>query len=143
MSNVFTKILGKVWDVFSYPFKHAAQMAHILDVTAKDAPQVKDCIVALVEEGEKVGVDSLLAIGQKGLNLPEDIAVLEEAKNFFAYFKNTFCPQVEKIYSDLTGAKKNTSPVVSGPEPVGPELAPGPVSLEPPAKETQSGLAPA
>jgi len=140
MANIFVKIFGKVYDILSYPFTHAAKMAHILSVTGKDVPELKDCIVGLVEEGEKVGADALLAIGQKGVNLPEDLETLKEAQAFFAYFKTTFLPQVEQIYADLIGAAKTPEPPTA---PVAQqEAAPAPASTAP-AREANSGLAPA
>jgi hypothetical protein len=147
MSNIFVKIFGKVFDVLKYPFVHAAQMAHILDMTVKDAPQVKDCVVGLVEAFERVGVDAFLAIGQKGVNLPEDLSVLADAQKAFTYFRQTFLPQVEQIYHDLTGAAQASENPVKPepPQPVGPEPV-QPIAhsqTEVLAKETNSGLAPA
>ena len=104
MANVFVKIGGKVLDVLKYPFVHAAKTAHILAATGEDLPEVKDLIVGLVEAGEKVGIDAVLAVGEKGLSIPDDLNAIKDAQAFFAYFKSTFLPGVEKIYDDITTA---------------------------------------
>lgn len=117
MANIFVKIGGKVWDILSYPFVHAAQIAHMLSSAEKDVPGLKDAIAGLVERGEKVDAEALAVWGTKGLSLPDDLAALADVKDFFSYFKDTFCPSIEQLYKDFTSQSSDSSAATDTPAP--------------------------
>lgn len=119
--HVLTKVGVDVLKVLQWPFVHTAMLAKVLDrtyVTAQDAikdePQVRELILGLVQNFEKLGPDTLAALASKGTDIGADIRTVEDVRAAFQYFTGTFLPQVEAIYkgleTDVEAAKSAGAP---------------------------------
>ena len=73
---------------------------HVLVVTMKDAPVVRDAILALIAQMKPFISDATLDVAEKGLNLPEDIQTIHDFETLVSYFKNEFLPKLESAYKD-------------------------------------------
>jgi hypothetical protein len=67
----------------------------------KDQPEVKSAVLDLVTQATAVIGDVTIDVADKGINLAADAKTLADAEAFFTYFKNTFIPLVESIYSEV------------------------------------------
>ena len=97
-----------------WPFKHIAQFIKLIDKAVADEPAAKAAIIGLIQKGESVIKDSTaagaavaVAAASEGTNIPADTAalgdakiVLSDAETFWQYFKGTFLPEVEAIFTD-------------------------------------------
>lgn len=86
-----------VVDVFEFLPKAERVFASAI----KDQPEVKSAILQLVQRAETVVADTGTAAADQGVNLAADAKTLADAEAFFAWFRNTFIPLVEQIYSEV------------------------------------------
>ena len=74
----------------------------ILTTSLKDEPELKATIVGLITAAEKIIADGSTATAAKGINIAADASTLADAEAFFTYFKSSFIPVVESVFTDLT-----------------------------------------
>jgi hypothetical protein len=96
------------------PFKFIIKADKVLNTVVKDQPELASVLATLVQKAEEVGAASLLAGSDKGLNLAEDAAALAQVEAFFAWFKATVVPEIEKVFDEIKTdlAATSVSPVV-------------------------------
>jgi hypothetical protein len=108
MSNVFDKIghgikvgaedVAKgVVDVVEWTPKAIA----VLATAIKDRPEVKSAVLALVKQATAVIADVGVDVAGKGINLAADTKTLADAEAFFVYFRGTFIPLIEQVYTQV------------------------------------------
>ena len=76
--------------------------AALLAAAIKDLPEVRTAVTELVAKAQVVIADSVTDVAGKGLNLAEDAQTIADAEAFFAYFRDSFMPAIEKIYAEIT-----------------------------------------
>jgi hypothetical protein len=62
---------------------------------------MQTAVVGLVTKIKEVTEDSAIAIAAKGLNVPDDIQTVEDAKALWAYVTETFLPACKEVADDL------------------------------------------
>lgn len=108
MSNIITTV-GHDIKVAALDTAHAAEAivgalpraAAVLADALKDEPQIKAAVLALIEQGAKVGADTAVAVADKGTNLVADAADVADAQAFINYFRSVFVPEVAAFYSQV------------------------------------------
>lgn len=113
--DVIKKVGHKIAEVVSWPFKHAAQLAHILHVTDSEikvveqlAPATREALVSLVVMIEHMGPDVLAAVAAKGFDIAEDLKTAADLKGIFSYIKDTLFPTIEADYKQIVDAATGT-----------------------------------
>ncbi len=99
--NAFERFFIRVGHVIAWPFAHGAQFVELVATAMKDEPAAKAAVVGLVTQIKIVTEDSALALAAKGLDVPEDIQTVEDAKRLWAYVTDVFLPAAEAVYKDL------------------------------------------
>ena len=99
--NAFERFFKKVGHVIEWPFVHGEEVIEILTTALKDTPAVKTAITGLVAKIKQVAEDSALAIAARGLDVPDDIQTVTDAKELWTYVTGTFLPAVEAACKDL------------------------------------------
>jgi hypothetical protein len=99
--NVFENVVEKIGKAIAYPFIHAAQVIEVLTTALHDEPAVKTAVVGLIQQIEMLDKDGASALAAKGINIPEDMATLADAKALWQYVTDTFLPAVEAAYKDF------------------------------------------
>ena len=77
---------------------HAAE---VLATAIKDQPEIKSALLKLVQKASGVLASGTVAASDRGIDLAADAATLAAAEDFFAYFKGTFVPLVESVYTEI------------------------------------------
>ena len=85
----------------------------VLTKGASDAPEVATVIRTLVTKCVTIGADGATAVNADGLNIPDDLKLLGDAKDLYTYVTGTVIPTVEQAFSDITGAVKSPAPAAS------------------------------
>ena len=120
--TVIKKIGEKIISIVEWPFKHAVALEELLSDGLKDEPEVKAAIIGLTERAGAIGADTVAAIAEHGLDVPEDLKDVEDVKALFAYIQTTFLPAIEKAYADFKSATAGLStpaaPAAATPAPV-------------------------
>jgi hypothetical protein len=94
-------LFGKIWHVVSWPFEKTAEVVKLLDDGAVDFPKLRTAVADLVKQFGSVSVDVVGDIGARGLNLPDDVKTVVDARAFAGYFADTFLPQIKAVGSEL------------------------------------------
>ena len=95
--------IGKdVLKAVTKPFTFLAKTEKVLDTVITDQPVLKTLLTQTVVKSEQIAVDGLAAGGSKGMNLVADAQVLNDAEQFFVWFKNTVVPEIEKVYGEIS-----------------------------------------
>jgi len=89
----------------------------VLSKGAADAPEVATVVRTMISMSLTLGADTSGAVSADGLNIAEDVKVLDDAKNLFAYVKTTVIPTVEKTWDDLAATSKTTGLASADPAP--------------------------
>ena len=126
MSNVFQEI-GHGIKVAAVDTEHAIvkvveflpKAAAVIATAIKDQPEVKAALTNLVEQASTVIGDVGTDVASKGVNLVEDAKTLADAEAFFSWFKTSFIPIVEQVYSTLK-ADVDPTPAPAAPAPTAP-----------------------
>ncbi len=84
-----------------YPITFLVRAEKVIASAIKDQPDVKTAVLSLVKQAEAVIGDVATAGAEKGVNLADDAKALADAEVFFEYFKSTFVPLVEKVYTEI------------------------------------------
>jgi hypothetical protein len=85
-----------------YPVVFLMKAEKVLASAIQDQPEIKTAVLQLVSQAQAVIGDTAGAVAEKGFNLSQDAKALADAEAFFSYFKSTFIPLVEKIYSEVS-----------------------------------------
>ena len=99
--NAFERFFAKLGKAIIWPFKNGAKVIEVLTTGLKDEPEVQTAIVGLVKKIQEVSEDSVVAIAARGLDVPDDIQTVTDAKALWLYVMQTFLPAVEGAYKDL------------------------------------------
>lgn len=83
------------------PFKLIARAERVLATAIKNQPELKDAITTLVSKCEVIGADTMRDIGERGLNLADDLATAQAIAALGEFLKSTFVPLVEKLYGEI------------------------------------------
>jgi hypothetical protein len=96
------KIVGEdVIKGIEYPVTFLIKAGKVIASAIKDQPQIKAAVLELIQQAEGVVGDVASAASTKGLNLASDARALADAGAFFSYFKDTFIPLVEQVYTEV------------------------------------------
>lgn len=90
-----------------------AKATKVITTLMKDYPELRAELQTLVIDGQKALVDGVAAVGAKGLNWAEDVAVVGDVTAFARYFKDVFVPAVEKAYGELNTDVVDTPPAAT------------------------------
>jgi hypothetical protein len=101
MQNEFVKVLDKVGHVLDWPFVHAVEVVKVVDTALVDEPKIKLAVTGLLQQIEAVTADGAIAVGTKGLDLPDDIGCVVAAETLFKYVTGTFIPAVDAAFTDV------------------------------------------
>ncbi len=108
MSNIIVKIgkgietAGKdVADVVVDMTSFLGKAESVIVTAVKDQPAVKAAILQLISQANSVIADGTKAAALDGVNLAADGVTIADAETFFTYFKTTFIPLVESLYSSI------------------------------------------
>ena len=97
----------------------------VLTKGAADAPEVATVVRTLVTKALTLGAAGSLAVAADGINIPDDLAVLADAKDLYSYVKATVIPTVEKTWDDLAASLNPAAPAASDPVPAKAAVAAG------------------
>jgi hypothetical protein len=111
--NAFENVVEKIGKGIAWPFVHATQVIEVLTTALKDEPTVKTAIVGLVQQIEMLDKDGATSLADKGIDIPEDIATVADAKALWAYVTGTFLPAVESAYKDFDADLQVAQPVTA------------------------------
>ncbi|MCU1247073.1 MAG: hypothetical protein JWQ49_102 [Edaphobacter sp.] len=84
-----------------YPVEFLVKAEKVIASAIHDQPEIKAAILSLVKQAQTVIADTVGAVAGKGLDLAADAKALADAEAFFEYFKSTFIPLVEKVYTEV------------------------------------------
>jgi hypothetical protein len=84
-----------------HPIEFCVKAEKVLASAIKDRGEVKAAVLDLVKQASGVIDDVAIDVADKGFNLREDAKTLSDAEAFFAYFRSTFIPLVEKLYAEI------------------------------------------
>lgn len=102
--NVLTGVETVAKDVakgIAYPFRFAVKAEKVLATAIKDQPELKDMLTELTAKIEGIGADALKDIGEKGLNIADDMETIVALKDLFGYFVATVKPEIIKVYGEI------------------------------------------
>lgn len=108
MSNVFETVghdlriaAVDVAKGVEYPIEFLVKTEAVIASAIKDQPEIKSAVLNMIQQAQVVIADTVGAVADKGIDLTADAKALADAEAFFEYFKNTFIPLVEQIYSEV------------------------------------------
>jgi hypothetical protein len=84
-----------------YPISFLVKAESVIASAIKDQPEVKTAVISLIAQAESVIGDVATASAAKGIDLASDAKALADAETFFNYFKSTFIPLVEQVYTEV------------------------------------------
>lgn len=99
--TVIKKIGEKVLSIVEYPFKKADQIEAILTTVDNKFPNTKAAVVETVQLLEALGEDTLSALAEKGMDIPDDLKVSADIQAFFTYVKANLFPVIDADYEAL------------------------------------------
>jgi hypothetical protein len=85
-----------------YPIEFLVKAEKVLASAIQNQPAIKTAVLNMIKQAETVIADTSTVVADKGFDLTVDAKALADAEAFFGYFKNTFVPLVEKVYSEVT-----------------------------------------
>ncbi len=113
MSNILTDIghgikVGAmdVAKAVEYPVTFLRHAEKVIAYVIREQPEIKAAVLTLIKQAETVIADVAKTGSAEGINLEDDAQALTDAEAFFHYFKATFIPLVEKIYTEITADVK-------------------------------------
>lgn len=107
--NAIEHVAEDVVKGIEYPFSHLAQAIKVISTAIKDQPEIKNAVVILIEKCDAIGVDAMKDIGEKGLNLSDDLDTARKIADLGDYLKTSFFPLVVKVFGEIK-ADVTTSP---------------------------------
>ena len=84
------------------PIEFTIKAEKVISTAIKDQPIVRDAVVAMVKQATTVIDDFKADVSDGFINLRADEKTLQDAEEFFNWFKSTFIPQMERVYGDLS-----------------------------------------
>lgn len=106
MSNKFVEGLetvGKdIVKAVEAPVVLLVKAEKVIETAIKDQPALKSAVTTVVKDAVAISAKVAAVVGEKGLNLADDEALLEEIKQFFlADIETGLIPVVEKVYGEV------------------------------------------
>jgi len=89
-----------------YPVEFLVKAERVIASAIQDQPEIKSAVVNRSNQAQGRIADSIGVAAGKGIELAADAKALADAEAFFGYFKSTFIPLVEQIYSEVSADLK-------------------------------------
>jgi len=101
MPNIATTVIHDVEHALVDVVSFLPHVSAVLASAIKNEPSIKTALIQLIKQASVVIADTGLAAAGKGINLTADAKTLADAELFFSYFKDSFIPLIEQVYSDI------------------------------------------
>jgi hypothetical protein len=96
------KVAGEdVVKAVEYPVEFLVKAEKVIASAIQDQPEIKTAVLSLIKQAQTVIADTVGATAEKGIDLAADAKALADAEAFFGYFKSTFIPLVEEVYTEV------------------------------------------
>ena len=83
------------------PVKIFQKVDIVIQDVIKDEPELKSLITTMVAKAETIGMDTLGAVGDRGVNLVLDEKDIADMVDFFKFVNTSVVPEFIKIYGQI------------------------------------------
>jgi hypothetical protein len=95
------KVGEKILHGVEAPFKFIVRAERVLETAIHDQPELKSTLTTLVQKCENIGVDAMRNVGERGLDLSDDLKTAEAIADLGLFISSTLVPLVERLYGEI------------------------------------------